>query len=87
MEQPLYTKDIDFTPVIFFNETLNSERVYGRLTKYEVVDPHSAPLYFEPLGGKVPSPVIIRYFSDDEWEVVTNARFIRKELRKENGKT
>lgn len=83
-EQVVYTKDIDFIPVIFFQETLNSERKYGRLTRWTRVDDYTAVLYFEPLGGTVPEPVVVRYFDSFDWEVCALGRFMIRELGKEN---
>ncbi len=79
MDETIHTKDIDSVPVIFFQDTLNSERKYGRLVRYTSFDEHSALLYFEPLGGKVPEVLVIRYYDDTDWELITLSRFMRKE--------
>ena len=83
MDEPIHTKDVDFVPVIFFQETLNSERKYGRLIRYTPFDDHSALLYFDIECQKTPEPLIIRYFDDQDWELITLSRFMRREFGKE----
>lgn len=72
------------TPVIFFQETLNSERKYGRLSRYSIIDDHTYLLSFEAFGSGTPSDIVIRYYDDFDFEVSTSNRFMRRELGKEN---
>lgn len=73
----------DPIPVVFFQETLNSERKYGRLNRYSMIDDNTYLLYFEPLGGTVPEPVVVRYYDSNDFEATALGRFMRRELGKE----
>lgn len=75
MDEPL--------PVIFFQDVLNSERKYGRLSRYSMIDDHTYLLYFEPFGQDVPEVLVIQYMDKDDWELTTLTRFTRRELGKE----
>lgn len=74
----------EFTPVIFFKDTLNSENRYGRLTRWTRVDAQTAILYFDVFGQTVPEPLVIRYIDRDDWELVSISRFMRREFGKED---
>ena len=84
MDNFIHTKDIDFVPVLFYQEELNSERKHGRLSRYTPFDDHSAVLYFEPLSGEVPETLVIRYYDKTDYELITLSRFMRREFGKEN---
>lgn len=78
------TSDIDFAPVIFFQDVLNSERKYGVLTRWTRVDDYTALLYFDVFGQEVPEVLVIRYIDKYDWELTTLTRFTRRELGKES---
>ncbi len=82
-QEPVHMKDVDFVPVIFFQETLNYNRTYGQLVRWTRIDDYSALLYFDVIGGQIPEVLVIRYFDKYDWELVTLSRFTRRELGKE----